>query len=314
MNLSCSVEASSNSLNPSRWTNDVQEDSFGLANGYFCASVTLLYFLLGTPWNFIVIVIAFLKRLWLSSPSVIFLLNLVISNFLVCVTVLPFIMITGYSEEFIFGQTDAVRCGFCWLGVLNITFPLVSLYTLSLLAVDRLVYLKKPLAYSTIVTCKRALLASVIVWVLGIGVSIPPFLGFGTILFTYVTSSCVPQIVGESPLAPNFYYAMLVAVISVVAILTLVVSYVWIVLVTRKHLLRRAEYYVAACTVSTVEESSIWCHIYGQHGDVDTNALISHCWSNSRTWAHTYSSLQHHLSRLFVRDCDPANIGSRFDT
>ena len=255
MNLSCLIEATSNSLSPLRWTNNVKEDSFGLGNGYLCASVTLLYFLLGTPWNSVVILVILFKRLWLSSPSVILLLNLVVSNFLVCVTVFPFIVITGFSEEFVFGETDAVRCGFCWLGVLNITFPLVSLYTLSLLAVDRLIYVKKPLAYSSIVTLKRALLANVIVWVLGIGVSIPPFLGFGTIQFTYVTSSCVPQVVGDSPLGPNFYYALLVAVVSSVAITTLVVAYVWIVLVTKKHLLRKAEYYVAACTACTVEEA-----------------------------------------------------------
>ena len=248
MNLSCFVEASSNSLTSFRWTND-QEESFGLGNGYFCASVTLLYFLLGTSWNSVIILVILFKRLWLSCPSVILLLNLVVSNFLVCVTVFPFIVITGFSEEFVFGETDTVRCGFCWLGVLNVTFPVVSIYTLSLLAVDRLIYVKKPLVYSSIVTLKRALLANVIVWVVGIGVSIPPFLGFGTIQFTYVTSSCVPQVVGDSPLGPNFYYALLVAVVSSVAITTLVVAYVWIVLVTKKHLLRKAEYYVAACTV-----------------------------------------------------------------
>ena len=255
MNVSCLVEANSSFLSPFRWTNDVQEDSFGLGNGYFCASVTLLYILLGTPWNSVVILVILFKRLWLSSPSVILLLNLVVSNFLVCVTVFPFIVVTGFSEEFLFGETDAVRCGFCWLGVLNITFPIVSLYALSLLAVDRLIYVKKPLAYSSIVTLKRALLANVIVWVLGIGVSIPPFLGLGTIGYSYVTSSCVPLVVGDSPLGPNFYYALLVAVVSSVAITTLLVAYVWIVLVTKKHLLRKAEYYVAACTACTVEEA-----------------------------------------------------------
>jgi len=87
------IRIRSNSLNPSRWKNNVQEDFFALGNGYLCASVTLQYFLLGTPWNFIVILVILYKRMWLASSSVMFLLNLVISNFLVCVIVFSFIII-----------------------------------------------------------------------------------------------------------------------------------------------------------------------------------------------------------------------------
>ena len=70
----------------------------------------------------------------------------------------------------------------------------------------------------------------------------------------HVNSSRHPQVVRDNPLGPNFYYALLVAVVSSVAITTLVVAYVWMVRVTKKHLLRKADYYVAACTASTVEE------------------------------------------------------------
>ena len=255
MNLSCILDVSSDSLTPFRWTTAVEEDSSGLPNGYFCAAIVLLYLLLGTPWNGFVILIIILKRLYKASPSIILLLNLVVSNFLVSVTVFPFIIVTGFSGEFIFGSTDAVRCGVCWLGALNVTLPLVSLTTLALLSVDRLLYLKKPFVYNTIVTPKRMLFANVLVWIVFIGISIPPFFGFGTIQFTYVVSSCVPFVVGNSPLAPNFYYAMLIAAVAFIPMVTLIVMYVWIVCLTRKHLLRKAEYYIAACTSCTLEQA-----------------------------------------------------------
>ncbi len=255
MNLSCLTDASATTLTPTRWTTTVQDDSSGTGVGYFCATVALVYLLIGTPWNGLVISVIISKRLWLASASLILLLNLMASNFLVCVTIFPFIIITGFSEEFIFGSNDASRCGVCWLGTLNITLPVVSLLTLSLLSVDRLIYVKKPFLYSKFVTSKRVLIAIVLVWLLSIIISVPPFFGFGTIQFSYVASSCVPYLVGDSPLAPNYYYAMLIVLTSSVSIVTLVVSYVWIVFLTRRHLLRKEEYYVASCSSCTAEEA-----------------------------------------------------------
>ena len=247
MNLSCLLDVSTNSLTPFRWTTAIEEDSSGLPNGYFCAAIVFLYLLLGTPWNSFVILIILLKRLYKESPSIILLLNLVVSNFLVCVTVFPFIIATGFSGEFIFGSIDAIRCGVCWLGALNVTLPLLPFMTLAL---------KKPFVYNTIVTPKRVLIANVLVWIVSIGISIPPFFGFGTIQFTYVVSSCAPFVVGNSPLVPNFYYAMLIAVVAFIPMVTLIVMYVWIVCLTRKHLLRKAEYYIAACTSCTLEQAT----------------------------------------------------------
>ena len=60
-----------------------------------------------------------------------------------------------YSLEFVLGSSD--RCIFCSTGSVNVTLSIVSSYTLALMVVGRLLYLKKPLHYSSIVTPARVL-------------------------------------------------------------------------------------------------------------------------------------------------------------
>ena len=142
LNSSCLAWANITILTPSIWSSYYEGDDTSIAVGYLCATVTLLYFLIGVPWNWFVIAAILLKRLYENSPSVVLLVNQAASNLLICLVVLPFTFITGFSEEFVFGSTDAARCAVCQLGILAVTLTAVSLITMSLLALDRLTYLK----------------------------------------------------------------------------------------------------------------------------------------------------------------------------
>ena len=178
------------------WTLDNPRGSNGVENGYWCATAALFILLCGTPLNVFVIATILWKRLY-KNTSVIPMLNLAISNLLVCILILPFIIVGGYSSEFVFGFSDYVRCIFCSMGSANVTLPMVSSYTLALMSVGRLLYLKKPLRYSSIVTPARVSALFVIVWVISVGIALPPYFGFGDISFSYTNSACLPLEYGQ---------------------------------------------------------------------------------------------------------------------
>ena len=83
-------------------------------------------------------------------------MNLVAADFLVCVLVLPFNIASGFAREFTIGSSDCGCCQACLSVVLlMLLLILVSLFTTSHMAVDRQIYLKKPLKYSEVVTIKK---------------------------------------------------------------------------------------------------------------------------------------------------------------
>ena len=111
------------------------------------AAFMLLFFLVGVPWNLLVIGVIVKKKLF-TRPSVMLMLNLAIVNLLVCLLVMPFTIFFGVSVSFrnaftmrVFSLADEV----CQSGILFLLLPGVSSMTVALMAVDRALYLKKPL-------------------------------------------------------------------------------------------------------------------------------------------------------------------------
>ena len=239
---SCFVNVSDSSLSEFTWILDSPLDpNFdNIANGYAIATILILFMLVGLPWNLWVLSVILHKSLY-SQPIVMLMLNLTITNLLLIIMVMPFVIVTGYASEFIFGSSDSVRCRVCQIGVVNIILPNVSVHTLSLMSIDRLLYLKKPFSYKNIVTPKRMLAAIAFIWLLCIVIGSPPLFGFGTILFSFTVASCVPIFVGESPLAPNIYYVLAGFGEVIFPLIILFVAYIWILCITRKNLFRKLQ-------------------------------------------------------------------------
>ncbi len=179
-------------------------------SGYATSAIVSLIFLIGVPWNMLVICTIVKKRLY-SNPTIMLLLNLAITNLLLGLLVMPLNIIAGFAGEYLFGKTDAIRCHVCQTGVFLILLLWVSIHTLSLMAVDRFIFLKRPLDYKVLVTPKRMLVA-IIIWIICTVVSIPPLFGFGEIKFSFTVSTCVPNLVGMTHMAPNYYYYTLLLV------------------------------------------------------------------------------------------------------
>ena len=175
--FSCLIEFSNDSLSEFYWIVNPDDLELATGNSYAIAVILSLFLLLGLPWNLFV-VCAIIKKCLYSQPIIMLMLNL-----LLYILVMLFNIISGIAGEYVFGETDLVRCRVCQTGVALIILPFVSVHTLCLMSIDRFIYLKRPLRYAEIVTPRRTLAAIISAWLLCIAISIPPLVGFGEIRF-----------------------------------------------------------------------------------------------------------------------------------
>ena len=164
------------------------------------------------------------------------LLNLTVTFSLL---VMPFNIFVGIKGEYVFGNSDQQRCAVCQTGIFVIILPWVSLHTLALISVDRFIYLKRPMKYSTIVTKWRMLVTIAVMWVFCTVLFLPPLFGFGEINFSYTVATCTLKFVGKTHIAPNDIYVSLLAIEGSIPITILFVMYVWIVYIIRSSLVRK---------------------------------------------------------------------------
>ena len=126
----------------------------------------------------------------------------------------------------------------------SLVISFASLYTLVLLSVDRFLYLKQPLNYSTLVTPKRMLFAIVVIWIVCIAISLPPLFSFGEINFSHAASTCGPSITGRTQVAPNFYYLLILVAVCLFCCLVLFIMYALVLCIARKSVLARFQHSV----------------------------------------------------------------------
>ena len=183
------------------------------------ASVLLLFFIIGFPWNALVIGIILKKKLFIR-PSVMLLLNLAIANLLICLMFMPFnivfgILVKGFTPEE-FAPMDRA----CNVFVLQIALirTIASIYTVSLMAVDRTIYLKKPLTYGEIVTPWRMFFAILTVWSFCGALGLPPLIGFGRVGYvpSLVTCSIYVHDPNDPPDKSYPIYVVLVLVFATI--------------------------------------------------------------------------------------------------
>ena len=203
--------------------------------GYANTVFMLLYFPIGLPWNTMVIGIILKKKLY-SRPSVMLMFNLAITNLILCVSFMPITIIFGIGGPDVFGDTR-IRDEVCRTGLLLVILPQLSLLTNTLMSVDRVFYLKKPLQYHLIVTPWRMFAAIVVAWVISIAVSLPslfiPFLtGYSPVVATCTVYS---HSVNIDTITPHWYFFVLVLQSTIFNHVQLVAC-IWIIYIVRKQL------------------------------------------------------------------------------
>jgi hypothetical protein len=222
------TNASSEMLTEEAWSRSELGIQYEI-NGVVLAIVLSVFLITGLSLNLAVIVSIVKKKLYVQ-PTLLLLLNLSITDLLLCAAVMPFHVVTGFSGEFIFGSSDVVRCRVCKIGIALITFSFMSLHSLALISMDRLLFIKKPLRYHKIVTVPRVLVAVSFTWCICIGISIPPLFGFGEIRYSHSLSHCLIYIHSD------YVYIYLLVGETMIPLVALLSSSIWVACIAQKHL------------------------------------------------------------------------------
>ena len=188
-----------------------------------------LFFIIGIPWNALVIGIILKKKLLFTRPSVMLMLSLAICNFLTCLLAMPFPLVVSLlakSNSYSFMILNTM----CHGSFLYVWFLLVSIFTVAMMSLDRVIYLKKPLTYEGIVTPWRMLIAILVVWIVSIGVSL---LGVTQYYYNPVLTICSRK----EDILYIIHFQILVLLLALGTLIQLF-GCGCIIYITRKHLLR----------------------------------------------------------------------------
>ncbi|XP_049456671.1 melanopsin-A-like [Epinephelus fuscoguttatus] len=151
---------------------------------YTIGSVILAIGITGMVGNFLVIY-AFSRSRSLRTPANMFIINLAITDLLMCVTQAPIFFTTSMHKRWIFGEKGCELYAFC--GAL---FGICSMITLTVIAVDRYFVITRPLTSIGVLSRKRALLILMAAWAYSLGWSLPPFFGWSAYVPEGLLTSC----------------------------------------------------------------------------------------------------------------------------
>ncbi|XP_020481825.2 melanopsin-A [Labrus bergylta] len=151
---------------------------------YTIGSVILVIGITGMIGNFLVIY-AFCKSRSLRTPANMFIINLAITDLLMCVTQTPIFFTTSMHKRWIFGEKGCELYAFC--GAL---FGICSMITLMVIAIDRYFVITRPLTSIGKLSRKRAFLILSAAWAYSLGWSLPPFFGWSAYVPEGLLTSC----------------------------------------------------------------------------------------------------------------------------
>ena len=198
--------------------------------GVLTAFVLLLYLVVGLPWNCLVAGVILKQRLY-QQPTIILLFSLTLCDGLMLVTIFPLNILTGFAGEFIFGNSDYFRCRICKIGLIITWFSYMSLAIVTLLSVDRFLFIYKAMHYQNVVTPLKITVIVFSVCFLCFLLSILPLFGFGSIGFFRLLVTCLV----DFTISSNYYLGLLVLA-ALLPLLVLTVCNVWVALIVYKNI------------------------------------------------------------------------------
>ncbi|XP_033105183.1 probable G-protein coupled receptor 21 [Anneissia japonica] len=162
---------------------DVMRDEAFKPNHYLITTFIFTAMILIIGGNLIVITV-FHYTPSLRNPTSVFITSLAIADLGVGISCL-------FSIQAVFAEKWSFSFGFCKAVGFSLAVVVgVSIMTLGCISIDRYIAVTKPLRYYTIVTKKRARLASLGVWILSFIIFIPSLFGWGSYEFSKETYEC----------------------------------------------------------------------------------------------------------------------------
>ena len=101
-----------------------------------------------------------------KKSSTIFLFGLALSNLMMAVLYMPFVIIASGAEEWIFGSTDESRNVLCQIhGFIFAYATSTAIHTIAAISFDRFLFIVKPHLHRRFMTWKMSLSILVFIWV-----------------------------------------------------------------------------------------------------------------------------------------------------
>ncbi len=237
-NFTCfASDLSRDSVTAEAWSlRDDQDPTGVIAIG----AILIIAVAVGIPWNAGVIV-ALIYNKFFKQPSTFLLFNLALVDFLTCVIIIPFQAVPGLAGGvYTLGNSDYTRCQSCQAGIVVIIWLLYSsLHLVSLMAVDRLIYIRKPLQYDTWVTVPRIAVVIVLIYVISLLVSIPPLFQFGAIEFSANVGTCTTVFGATTRVGPSFLIIVFFLVEACIPVGILIIANIILLVFVRKGIKNR---------------------------------------------------------------------------
>ena len=143
-----------------RWTLDKD------LNGPAIASIVTLQLVLALPSNLFIILHSLSHRRLLKKSAILLLFSLSMSNVLMTLFYMPFVMVASGAEEWIFGGSNQTRDILCQINGFIYEYSVtVTGHILVIISIDRFLFIVKAVHYHKIMTWKVILGIKTAVWV-----------------------------------------------------------------------------------------------------------------------------------------------------
>uniref|UniRef100_A0A673L4I7 Si:ch211-237c6.4 n=1 Tax=Sinocyclocheilus rhinocerous TaxID=307959 RepID=A0A673L4I7_9TELE len=155
------------------------------SSAWVVESVVILAIALFVCLGNLLVVLTLYWKPYLLTPSNKFVFSLTLSNLLLSVLVLPFVVASSLNGEWLFG---VVWCNFTAL--LYLLISSASMLTLGAIAIDRYYAVLFPMVYPIKITGNRAAVAIVYLWLHSLLDCLPPLFGWSTFEFDHLKKTC----------------------------------------------------------------------------------------------------------------------------
>ena len=215
--------------------------------------------------NLFVLLVTLYNYQVLKQPAVIFLTNVVIGNFMMIVLYMFPIIITAVTGEWIFGEIVEQKKGTCQLfGFIFMTNVFLTLQTVSVISMDRFLYIVKPLIHKRFITTRVAVIVCFCMWILSSLLSTTPFYGLGQYAFSEFSATCVPR------WSDHLVFLAYSCGIIIISIVMISIATVWTFCFTRKFVKK-----LKADTTSHVYDTRM-AKIFGVFGAILFVVVLSY--------------------------------------
>ena len=196
------------------------------------AGVLSIEMILALIANGVVLVITIYQRKSWKKSSTIFFTSLILGNLVMTMLYLPFTITALAAGEWIIGSTDEEKQGSCDFTAFVIIYcGYVMLMTLSLISIDRFLFIVKPHLHKRFMSPRVALVLVIIVWIVNAAFYSAGFINGSGIVFMYINNVGICYAYSTSPITAVFRLSLLVILLCII-----IITSVWTFCFTRKFI------------------------------------------------------------------------------